>query len=145
MTFFSGTDEGDTTVVAKRLSIHPHSDKELRAIESKDGIDPFVARTIHLGDESSDAAPNKIHQSVLVCDVTLHSPSQCRISNAADQMKYVDMLRWAPLVPALYRALRDLRDAVPDDDMRSDLRDAMTAATGIIADMIAQDDQNTLP
>lgn len=132
-------------MVAKRLSIHPHSDLKLRAIEPTNGMDPFVSRTIHLGDESTDAAKEKHHQSVLVCDITLHSPSDCRISNAADQMKYVDMLRWAPLVPELFRSLRDLQDAVPDDDMRSDLRDAMTAATGLIADMIAQDDQNTLP
>lgn len=133
-------------MVAKRLSIHPHTDKELRAVDpARDGSDPFVARTIHLGDESTKAAQGKHHKSVLVCDITLHSPSQCRISNAADQMKYVDMLRWAPLVPELFRALRDLRDAVPDDDMRSELREAMTAATGLIAEMIAQDDQNTLP
>lgn len=135
-------------MVAKRLSIHPHSDKELRAIEHTSGGDPFVARTIYLGDESSDAAPNKIHKSVLVCDITLHSPSQCRISNAADQMKYVDLLRWAPLVPELYRALKDLHSAVPPVTVESSwhvLSEALENAAGIIKAMQEQDDQNTLP
>lgn len=135
-------------MVAKRLSIHPHSDLELRAIEPTNGMDPFVSRTIHLGDESTDAAKEKYHKSVLVCDITLHSPSDCRISNAADQMKYVDMLRWAPLVPELYKVLKaadHLISALSADDIPPGYQDVGPKIGVLLGDMIAQDDQNTLP